>query len=116
METGSVLRHLHQHGGWRKARAVPRLQALQNLDRKAGTQVVEIAEGTAQEGGEAEPEDGADVSVSRMTQDALLQAEHGLVQEGEQQPLLDLARIEGPGLPPGQQRVAARVYSLLLAA
>src|SRR5207247_6199335 len=78
-----------------EAVAVPGGQLLEHLDREARAQVVEVAEGPAQEGWEAQAVDRPHVAVPRRAQDALLQAERGLVEEREDQAVLDVARLEG---------------------
>src|SRR6266571_736700 len=96
---------------------VPGGQLLEHLDREARAQVVEVTEGPAQERREAQAVDRPHVAVPRRAQDALLQAERGLVEEREDQAVLDVARLEGPpGRAPGQQRVDRLVHPLLLPA
>ena len=55
---------LDEEGRGSEAIAVLRAQPLQDFHREARAQVVEIPEGPAQEGREAQTEDGADVSIA----------------------------------------------------
>src|SRR5438477_9031200 len=114
MEPPPVLRHVREQARRLEALAVARAQPLQDLDREAGAEVVEVAERAAQEGREAQAEDGPHVAVARRAEDTLLEAQHGLVQEREDQPLLDLARLERPARRAAlEERVHGLVHALL---
>src|SRR5262249_13650156 len=111
VERAALARALDQEGSGREALAVATPEGLQHLHREARPEVVEVAEGPAQEGGEPEAEDRPRVAVARRAQDAFLQAERGLGEEREDEPLLDLARLHrAAGAAAGQQRVHARVH------
>src|SRR5436190_10797563 len=106
MEGAAVASHLLEDWRGGKAIAVARGQPLQHLGREARAEMIEVAEGAAEERREPEPEDGAHVPVARGAEDAVLQAARGFVQEREHEPLLDLAlRERGARQAAGQERV-----------
>ena len=74
MEAPPSLRHVHEQPAGAKRSPCCAAQPLQHLHREARAEVVEVAEGPAQERREAQAEDGAHVAVARRAQDALLQA------------------------------------------
>src|SRR5262249_5539312 len=74
MKALAVAGHVREHRGRPEALAVPRRELLEDLDREARAQVVEVPERTAQERREAEAEDRTPVPVPRRAQAPLLQA------------------------------------------
>src|SRR5262247_2143517 len=65
--------HLGEELGGPEARTVLLLQRLAQLDEALGAHHVDVAQGPAGEGREAEAEDGADVALAYVGEHALLE-------------------------------------------
>ena len=98
--SGHVLKHLA--GGERDA--VSLLVLLHDVDHFGCAHPVDKSERAAAHRREAEAENGADVSLQRSLEDAVLQAHHGLVDEPDDQALLDVQVSRSVG--DGDQRMA----------
>src|SRR6185436_12428062 len=105
--------HLHQQPRGLEAVPVSGAQPLQDLGREPRAEPVEVTERPAEERGEAQAEDRSHVAVAGRAQYSLLEAEYRLVQEGEDQPVLDLARLERPPRGRAQRRVNRVVHPFL---
>src|SRR5574342_906246 len=116
VERPTRLAVLDEPRGRLEASAEARLQALDLLQEGPRPHGVGPAEGAAQEGREAQAEDGAHVAVAGAAQDAFAQAADGLVHHLQGDPLRDLGPVEGlAGASAGDQVVDRRVDLLLLA-
>src|SRR5690606_14703672 len=89
---------LDERGGRGPAGAEAIVEALHVGEHRGGAHRVEVAEGAAAEGREAEPEDRADVAVARRAEDPLAPAVQRLVDELQVAALLDLVDSHGRSL------------------
>src|SRR5690348_12159257 len=76
-------RHVQQKSGGRKPRGETGVQVLQLFYDLLGGLAVDVTEGPAAEGREADPEHRADVAVAWGPQHAFLEAEHRFIDHRE---------------------------------